>query len=194
MRKANTVLSQISKVFHYRDRFTFKKLYIQYVRPHLEYAVPVWNPWLQRDIDLIEGVQKKAIRMISGLNSDSYHDRLKELNMETLFDRRIRADMVQVYKILNHKDNVDHKHWFRTIGDANIRSTRLADCSSNLIRVKVSKSDLRSNFFSQRVIAKWNDLPTQVKEAPTVNSFKQRYNNYVQDSGSEGQPEVDPPH
>ena len=41
---ANAVLRQLTKNFHYRDRNVFKKLYIQYVRPHLEFASPAWSP------------------------------------------------------------------------------------------------------------------------------------------------------
>ena len=42
---ANAVLRQLTKNFHYRDRNIFKKLYVQYVQPHLEFASPAWPPW-----------------------------------------------------------------------------------------------------------------------------------------------------
>jgi ribonucleases P/MRP protein subunit RPP40 len=42
---ANTVLSQIHRSFHYRDRHTYIRLYVQDVRPHLEFAAPAWSPW-----------------------------------------------------------------------------------------------------------------------------------------------------
>ena len=53
---ATAVLRQLSRNFHYRDKHIFKKLYIQYVRPHLEFAAPAWSPWLQEDKDIIEKV------------------------------------------------------------------------------------------------------------------------------------------
>jgi len=64
---ATGVLKQLAKNFHYRDRYTFKKLYVQYVRPHLEFASPAWSPWTESDKATIENVQVKAISMISGL-------------------------------------------------------------------------------------------------------------------------------
>ena len=141
-RKASAVLTQISKVFHYRDRFTFKKLYIQYVRPHLEYATSVWNPWQQKDIDLLEGVQRRAIKMVSGLRSNDYLERLSELNMETLQARRIKTDLIQVYKILNNIDKVGYSKWFKTVSDINARPTRSMEYDKNLIWARISKTEV----------------------------------------------------
>ena len=58
---ASAVLRQLTRNFHYRDKNIFKKLYMQYVRPHLEFAAPAWSPWLQEDKEILEKVQKKAI-------------------------------------------------------------------------------------------------------------------------------------
>ena len=60
-RTAQTVLSQISRAFHFRDRHVFLKLYIQYVRPQLEFAVQAWSPWTSRDKEVLEKVQQRAI-------------------------------------------------------------------------------------------------------------------------------------
>jgi ribonuclease P/MRP protein subunit RPP40 len=76
-RTAQTVLSQISRAFHYRDRHVFIRLYVQYVRPHLEFAVPAWSPWLEADKEVLEKVQRRAIQMVSGLKAHTYEDRLK---------------------------------------------------------------------------------------------------------------------
>ena len=75
-RKANQVLGQMSRSFHYRDRFTWIQLYKVYVRPHLEYAVQAWSPWTQEDIILLENVQRRALRMNSGLAGETYEKRL----------------------------------------------------------------------------------------------------------------------
>ena len=65
---AGAVLSQLSKNFHFRDRIVFKNIYVQYVRPHLEFSSPAWSPWTLHDREVIEKIQKKAVGMISGLN------------------------------------------------------------------------------------------------------------------------------
>ena len=72
--RANAVLVQILRSFHYRDRHAYPKLYICILS-----AAPAWSPWTRRDIDLLESNKQRAVRMISGLQVTSY-------------------DMVQVYK------------------------------------------------------------------------------------------------
>ncbi len=53
-RTTRTVLSQISRAFHFRDQHVFKRLYTQYVRPHLEFATPVWSLWTEEDKECLE--------------------------------------------------------------------------------------------------------------------------------------------
>ena len=105
-KKANSVLGQLMRAVSYRDKFTYIKLYKEYVRPHLEYAVQTWSPWLQRDKDLLEDVQKRAVRAVSGI-AGSYSEKLSLLNLPSLTTRRERGDMIQTFKIVNKIDNVD---------------------------------------------------------------------------------------
>jgi ribonuclease P/MRP protein subunit RPP40 len=64
---ATSVLNQLKRNFHFRDRHISVNLYKQYVRPHLEFLSQAWSPWLVGDIEVIEKVQEKAVRMVSGL-------------------------------------------------------------------------------------------------------------------------------
>ena len=93
------------------------KLYQQYIRPHLEFAVTAWSPWTVADKECLERVQMRAIKMVSGLISSDYHERLAELGMETLEERRHRMDMAQVYKIVTGEDKVDRDTWFTYNGE-----------------------------------------------------------------------------
>jgi ribonuclease P/MRP protein subunit RPP40 len=72
--RATAMLNQITRNFHYRNRHTYKKLYKQYVRPHLEYASPAWSPEQQGDKDVLERVHEKAVKLVSGLKSNSYRE------------------------------------------------------------------------------------------------------------------------
>jgi len=172
-RTAQTVLSQLTRAFHYRDRHVFVRLYIQYVRPHLEFSSPAWSPWLAGDKEVLEKVQKRAIRMVSGLRADSYEGRLSELGLTTLEERRHQADMVQTYKIVTSKDRVNSETWFKSVTVTG-RATRSAADPLNL-RPQASRLDVRRNFFSQRVIEDWNSIPAQIKQAKSVQSFKKSY-------------------
>ena len=179
-RRARVVLYQISKSFHFRDRVTFVKLYKQYVRPHLEYAVQAWCPYTIGDINLLERVQEQAIRMVSGLQGRTYQERLAELNLDSLKSRRDRFDMIQTYKILTGIDRVTSSHWFQTVGDShNRRQTRLTNHRLDLIQDKVCRTEIRKQFFSQRVVLNWNKLPNFVKDSRNISSFKINYDKFI---------------
>ena len=172
-RRATTILYQISKAFHYRDRHIFVKLYTTYVRCHLEYASPAWSPRNQGDIETLEKVQKRMVSMIPGLQGDSYEEKLRELHLMSLESRRNRTDMVTTYKILTGIDNVDHGTWFETYGNSN-RLTRNSSCPLNIVP-KHARTDIRAGFFSQRVVNQWNNLPSTIKLSPSIASFKRAY-------------------
>ena len=81
---AHTVLAQILRAFHYRDRHVYISLYKQYVRPHLEFAVAAWAPWTKTDIECLEKVQMKAVKSVSGLRGRTYEERIQELGLPSL--------------------------------------------------------------------------------------------------------------
>ena len=170
---AQSLLSQVSRAFHFRDRHIFLRLYIQYIRPHLEFAAAAWSPWHESDKDLLEKVQRRAISMISGLQGKSYEEKLKELGITTLEERRHQSDMVQTYKILHGHDKVKSDTLFVRADQSNVQ-TRNATGPMNL-RHQAARLEVRRNFFSQRVVENWNKVPTNIKVACTVNSFKRGY-------------------
>ena len=104
IRKANVMMGLIRRTFSYLDPITFRKLYISFVRPHLEYAQPVWSPHLRKHIKMLETVQIRATKLVDGFSNKTYSERLIELNIPTLLHRRERGDMIQVWKHLNSYD------------------------------------------------------------------------------------------
>ena len=174
---ASTVLAQITRAFHFRDRHVFLSLYQQYVRPHLEFAVAAWAPWTQEDIQCLEAVQQRAVRAISGLRASTYEDKLKELRMPSLQERRNEVDMVQTYKIVMGVDAVNSEQWFQRADSR--RPTRNNVVRHNLVPNR-SHHEYRRQFFSSRVVDRWNNLPTEVREASTVSLFKRLYRRHTQ--------------
>ena len=112
-KKANGVLGRLLKSFHFRDRNVFLRLYKTFVRCHLEYATPAWSPWNKGDIDRLEKVQERAVRQVRGLKGKNYEDKLKELGMDSLEERRQRFDMIAAFKILESGTN---QTFFTTAG------------------------------------------------------------------------------
>ena len=170
---AQLVLSQITRAFHYRDRHIFVRLYTQYVRPHLEFCTPVWSPWSGADKECLERVQRRAVGMVSGLVSQNYEERLTELGLTTLEERRHQIDMLQVYKVLNGKDKVQSENWFVMAANGE-RATRAAADPLNL-RIPAPRLEVRRHFFTQRVPEPWNKIPAALKSAATVDGFRRGY-------------------
>ena len=75
--------------------------FILFVRPHLEYAIQFWSPNYIKDQKWLERIQRRATKLIPTLRNLSYEERLKQLDMFSLHKRRIRGDMIEVFKILN---------------------------------------------------------------------------------------------
>jgi len=172
-RKANIVLGQISRSFHYRDRKVFIQLYKQHVRSLLEFSAPSWSPWTAADKEVLEKIQKKAVRMVSGLTGQTYEERLIELNLPTLEMRRYQSDMIQTFKIIRSIDAVDASSWFNLVGVNPPRHTRLTSNPLNIIAVR-SNLEVRKNFFSQRVPDQWNNLPEEIKCSRNLKIFKSK--------------------
>jgi ribonucleases P/MRP protein subunit RPP40 len=175
--RASSVLGQMSRAVTYRDRVTWIKLYKQYVRPHLEYCVQAWSPWLEQDKKVLEKVQERAVKMVSGLQGNTYEARLRELKLQSLEDRRKRGDMIQVWKILNKHDNLSWNDFFQR-HEQNFQQTRAGADNLNLKKPRFW-SEVRRNSFSIRVIDSWNLLPRNIKSAGTLNQFKNLYDRWI---------------
>ena len=177
--KANCVLGQLSRGIGFRDKKTFIGLYKSFVRPHLDYCSQVWSPWNLGDIEVLEAVQRRAVGMVTDLRGNTYEERLAELGMVTLEKRRERGDLIQAYKTLSGKDQVDPHTWFQCVQPRDIgMTTRALTGSMNVVRNE-GRTDIRRNFWSVRVCDPWNRLPDEIKDQATTNSFKNALDNHL---------------
>ena len=173
--RANSIVGRIKRTFSYMDKEMFKSLFNTMVRPHLEYCVQSWSPYLQKDIRILEQVQRRATNIVPELQGMQYEDRLKALGLTSLEDRRIRGDMIEVYKLLNGLTNVEYQQFFQLIppGPHSTRGHNL-----KLMRPQV-RTERRKQFFSVRVVRMWNELPAEVVNSSSLNSFKTNYDKYA---------------
>ena len=147
------------------DEEIFMNLYPVLVRPLLEYCVQVWSPYKQKYINLIEGVQKRAIRLIPGLRSLTYEQRLERLKLTKLIDRRFRGDMIQTYKIFTNKDDIKRETFFQMAekrGDPELRR-------GLKFFKKRSRRGRRRNMYSHWAVKPWNH------EMREVSGFKAKF-------------------
>ena len=170
--KANRMLGMIRRGFTCLDKEIFLNLYPVLVRPLLEYCVQVWSPYKQMHIDLIEGVQKRATRLVPGTKNMDYDQRLAYLkDLPKLEERRVRGDMIETYKILTGKEDTKWDRFFKfapTRGDQDLaRGLKLFH--------KSHKLDKRKYVFSHRVIRKWNELSREEVQSAKTSGFKEKY-------------------
>ena len=85
--KAMSKLRVIKRTFKYFDKKSFTTLYKTYVRPHLEYSVQAWCPYLKRDITELEKVQRRATKLVPGLRHLSYPERLQQMDLYTVLSK-----------------------------------------------------------------------------------------------------------
>ena len=149
----------------------FLNLYKSLVRPHLEYVTSVWSPMYKKDSIMLENVQSRTTRLMNLLSGRTYDDRLKTLGLPTIEYRRLRADVIQVYKIFNQIDRVDIDKFF-TMSELSTRGNSLK------IFKPRSRLKVRSSVFSNSVVNVWNCLPNSVVTAPSLISFKSRLNKH----------------
>ena len=84
------MLTNIRVAFHYMDENMMKKILTCMIRPRLEYAAVVWSPNAKTDIRKLERIQRVATKMVPELSELTYEDRLREMGLPTLQDRRER--------------------------------------------------------------------------------------------------------
>ena len=137
----------------------------------MEHAVQAWSPQLQKDILLLEKVQQRATRIIPELKDKDYTQRLKDLKLPSLEQRRARGDLIEVYKIMHGHENLNRKDFFQLTRED--RPYFLRGNSLNII-TKESNSSRRRHFFDIRTINAWNSLPEAIVSSSSINSFKNK--------------------
>ena len=166
-RTASFRLKQFNVSFACRNRSFRLFIFLTYIRPILECNSQAWSPHLIRDINKIERVQRRFTKTLGGLRNMSYTQRLAELEIESLEQRRIFNDLVLMFKMVNGLVDVDISHFF-AFNNNNTRGHRFK------LSVQFSRLDCRKYSFANRTIPIWNNLPPNVVESLNVKLFKTR--------------------
>ena len=173
IKNANSTLGLFRRTIKCKSQNIITKLYKALVRPKLEYCVQAWRPFLKTDIENIEKVQRRATKMIEDCKSLKYEDRLIQIGLTTLDERRTRGDLIEVFKMIKGLNKADYRRFFTIVNNSRTRGHRYKIVKNR------SRLNIRKYFFSQRVVNEWNALPDIVVESESVNSFKNSYDKFV---------------
>ena len=116
-KSANFALGQMQRAFHYRTKKNLIPLYKTFIRPKLESSVAAWCPWTEMDKKALEKVQERMIRLLSDAKGTTYEEKLKDVGLTTLTERRERGDAIEAFKTLNGFNCVDRNQWFEIESD-----------------------------------------------------------------------------
>ena len=151
-------------------------LFKSLVRPILEYGNVVWSPSKRKHIDLIESVQRNFTKCVIGMKDMEYKERLKALGLPSLEYRRLRGDFIETYKLTHHLYDPLTTKSLLTITESNI----IRSHNFKLLKPRVNTNQFL-NFFTNRIINKWNNLPGKIVEAKSLNSFKNHIDYHFKD-------------
>ena len=174
--KANSTIYLIKNCFKYLDAPMFKMLYKSLIRPHLEYATPIWSPITKSEKIRIEGVQRRATKLVPELSNLPYKERLQHLKLPSLEYRRTRADILLLYNYINNNViiNTDTRCKIcRT--STNMLSPITSGTRGHPFRFKILRHpNIRNRFFTTRTLPIWNNLKEETVMASTLNGFKNK--------------------
>ena len=177
VKTGNQLVGLVRRSFDYLDVPMMRKVFTGVVRPRLEYGSAIWDPVTKTEKIQLENVQRRATKLVNGLQNHSYGERLRILKLPSLEYRRVRGRMIETYKILHGHYDMEFP-WFV------LESQRTAESqvttrghSMKLFKVRYN-NPLKRKAFSHAVVEDWNSLTEDIVHAPSVNAFRNRLDRF----------------
>ena len=166
--KGHFIANSIFSAFQTRSTEFLTQMFKTYVRPTLEYATEVWSPIEIGDIDLIERVQRRFTKRIPSVRHLPYPERLRELDLVSLEERRIKADLIQMFKMSKGMSFLKFDDLFERVSErARLRYP-------NRVRPQPARNRIRKQCFSVRTVHPWNHLDSELSSSTKLSTFRNK--------------------
>ena len=166
-KKATKEINIVRRSFVSRNPNFLSNMFKIYVRPHLEYCGQVWNPVYSGDALALEKVQNRFTRMLPYGYIMPPEERNRVLGITDHRTRRLRGDLIYMYKLLDEGD------LFTPLGNSRTRG------HSRRLYVPPARNNLRKHSFSLRAVSIWNSLPDDVVTSASLDIFKSKIDNIL---------------
>ena len=168
-KKAHAEINRIRRSFVCRSPKFIADMYKLFVRPHIEYAVEVWNPHARGDVLKIEKVQNKMTKLIPTGHLLRPEERNSALRLTSHEDRRLRGDLINIFK------HIENEALFTIRNEPRLRGHNKTIC------IPLANCLIKKHSFSVRSINDWNALPESVVNSQNLNVFKRNIDKYMFD-------------
>jgi len=169
--KANRTLGFLRRNLRINSPELKTTAYISLVRPLVEYAATVWDPYTDKDVKEVEKIQRRAARYVLNRNhqTSSVESMITQLQWTSLKERRRQARLYMMYKIQNNLVAVDKDRYVSSVPRTSRRTTNV-----HALYAQQSTKDYHLKSFFPRTIRDWNNLPSDTVTALTLEEFKSR--------------------
>ena len=174
-KKARRLSGLIVRYITYKSSSIMIPLFKALIRPVLEYGNTVWCPSKRIQIDQLESIQRHFTKCIIGMGGLQYTERLEALKLFSLEYRRLRGDLIEMFK-MTHK--IYDPLTLTSLFSFNYNITRSNNLKLNKPRINTKTFQ---NFFTNRIINVWNQLPMDIVSADSLNVFKNKIDSHFKE-------------
>ena len=164
--KSRRLVGLLYRQFYNANLNTLRQFYLSCIRPHLEYACTVWDPYITKDIMLLENVQKFACKVICKSWSMDYNSMLAYLDIPSLKQRRLHLKTIMMFKFV-HRSSYIPVGYLLPNPPSNYNMRNLT-----YFTVPYARTNAYYNSFFPHMLRIWNRLPLTVVCAPSSFVFK----------------------
>ena len=143
---------------------------------------------MEGDRKVLEKVQERMLRQLCDVRGHTYEERLKDVGLTTLTERRERGDAIETFKTIKGFNRVIKENWFEFETEDQRPTRRNTEITEegerrkrNVLREERARLEVRKNCFNVRAAKTWNQIPDHVREQTSVNGFKNAYDKWEEE-------------